>query len=91
MLVLCVLYSKDKRHNQDKEVVQMKCREQNKKKNPGGGMDVCLLWVLCELSGRGLCDEPISRPVLPTVACLNECDYENLNLRKPRPMRAVEL
>ena len=34
MFVLCVLYSKDKRHsqdNQDKEVVQMKYREQ---KNP---------------------------------------------------------
>ena len=31
MFVLCALYSKDKRHsqdNQDKEVVQMKCREQ---------------------------------------------------------------
>jgi hypothetical protein len=33
MFVLCVFYSKDKRHiedNQDKEVVQMKYREQKK-------------------------------------------------------------
>jgi hypothetical protein len=38
--LLCVLYSKDKRHSQDKEVVQMKYTE---KKNPAEGMDVCLL------------------------------------------------
>jgi hypothetical protein len=33
--------------------------------NPTGDMDVC-----CVLSGRGLCDELITRPrgVLPTVA-----------------------
>jgi hypothetical protein len=40
MFVLCVLHSKDKRHNQDnqdKEVVQMKYREQ--KKITAGGMD----------------------------------------------------
>ena len=29
--------------------------------NPTGGMDFCLLWVLCVLSGRGLCDELITR------------------------------
>jgi hypothetical protein len=28
--------------------------------NPTGGMDVCC--VCCVLSGRGLCDELISRP-----------------------------
>jgi hypothetical protein len=28
--------------------------------NPGGGMDICLL--CCVLSGRGLCDELITRP-----------------------------
>jgi len=34
--------------------------------NPTGGMDVCLLWVLCVV--RGLCDKLItSRGVLPTV------------------------
>jgi len=30
--------------------------------NPAGSMDICLLWVLCVLSGRGLCDRPIPRP-----------------------------
>jgi hypothetical protein len=30
MFVLCVLYSKDKRTNQDKEIVQMKYREKNR-------------------------------------------------------------
>ena len=27
--------------------------------NLAGGMDVCILWVLCVLSGSGLCDGPI--------------------------------
>jgi hypothetical protein len=30
--------------------------------NPSGGMDVCPLRVLCVLSGRGLCNELITRP-----------------------------
>jgi hypothetical protein len=30
--------------------------------NPTGGMDVCLLYSVCVLSGRGLCDGPIPRP-----------------------------
>ena len=30
--------------------------------NPAGGMDSCPLWVLCVLSGRGLCDGLITRP-----------------------------
>jgi hypothetical protein len=30
--------------------------------NPTGGVDVCMLCVLCVLSGRGLCDELITRP-----------------------------
>jgi hypothetical protein len=38
MFVLCALQSQD---NQDKEVVQIKYREQ--KKNAAWGMDVCLL------------------------------------------------
>jgi hypothetical protein len=42
-----VLYNKNKMQNQDNQdkAVQTKHREQ-KKKNPAGGMDVCLLWVL---------------------------------------------
>ena len=56
--LLCVLYSKDKRHSQDnqyKEVEQVKYRE--REKNPTGDMDVCLLSVVCSL-----CDWPIPRP-----------------------------
>ena len=30
--------------------------------NPEGSIDVCLLWVLCVLSGIGLCVEPITGP-----------------------------
>ena len=38
------LHIKERRHSQDKEVVQMKYREQkNKTRNPAEGMDVCLL------------------------------------------------
>ena len=29
---------------------------------PGGGMDICLLWVLCVFEGRILCDGLITRP-----------------------------
>ena len=37
--------------------------------NPAGGMDVCLLWVLCVV--RGLCVGMVnsSREVLPSVVC----------------------
>ena len=30
--------------------------------NPTGGMDVCVCCECCVLSGRGLCDEMITRP-----------------------------
>ena len=33
--------------------------------NPAGGMDVCFLWVLRVMSGRGLCDGPTTRPEEP--------------------------
>jgi hypothetical protein len=36
MFVLCVLHSKDKRHNQDK-AIPTKYTERTKKKNPGEG------------------------------------------------------
>jgi hypothetical protein len=38
--------------------------------NPTGGMDVCLL---CVLSGRGLCDELITRPEGPTDCGASLC------------------
>jgi hypothetical protein len=42
--------------------------------NPTGGMDVCLL---CVLSGRGLCDELITRPEESyQMWCIVGCDQE---------------
>jgi hypothetical protein len=44
--------------------------------NPAGGMDVCC--ECCVLSGRGLCDRPITRPEESyRLWCVNECDLEN--------------
>jgi hypothetical protein len=41
------------------------------------GMDICLLYVSCVLSGRGLCDDLITRPqesyrLWPVVLCDQE-------------------
>jgi len=49
--------------------------------NPTGGMDVCLLLVLCVcvcvLSGRGICDELITRPEESyRLWCVVVCDLE---------------
>ena len=45
--------------------------------NPTGGMDVCLLCFV--LSGRGLCDEPITRPEESyRLWCVVVYDLENL-------------
>jgi hypothetical protein len=42
-------------------------------------MDVCLLWVFV-LSGRGLCDGPISRPEESyRLWCVSECDKLTIN------------
>ena len=30
--------------------------------NPAGGIDICVLCVLCVFSGRDLCDGPITSP-----------------------------
>jgi hypothetical protein len=49
-------------------------------------MDVCLLWVLCVLSGRGLCDELITRPEESyRLWCVVVCDLETSWMRRPRP------
>jgi len=51
--------------------------------NPTGGMDVCLL---CVLSGRGLCDELITRPEeYYLLWCVVVCDLETSWMRKPWP------
>ena len=59
--------------------------------NPSGGMDVC-----CEcctlLSGRGLCDELITRPEESyRLWCVVVCDLENLMNEEPYPINVIEL
>ena len=46
----------------------------------------------CGLSSRGFYDGPIPRPEWSYRLCcvLTQCDSENVNLRRPRPTRAVE-
>jgi len=54
--------------------------------NPTGGTDVCLLWVLCVLSGRGFYDELITRPEESYwLWCVVVCDLETSWLRRLWP------
>jgi hypothetical protein len=54
--------------------------------NPTGGMDICMLWVLCVLSVRGLCDELITRPEESyRLWCVVLCDLETSWMRRPWP------
>ena len=47
--------------------------------NPTGDMDVC-----CVLSGRGLCDELITRPEESyRLYCVVECDLETSGMSRP--------
>ena len=51
--------------------------------SPTGDMDVCVLWVL---SGRGLCDELITRPEESYwLWCVVVCDLEISCMRRPWP------
>ena len=57
--------------------------------NPTGGMDFCLLRVL---SGRGLCDELITRPEESyRLWCVVVCDLEKLMNEEPYPIFVIEL
>ena len=50
---------------------------------PPGGMDICML---CVLSGRGLCDELITRPEESyRLWCVAVCDLETSWMRRPWP------
>ena len=54
--------------------------------NATGGMDVFMLWMLCMLSGRGLCDELITRPEESyRLWCVIVCDLETSRMRRPWP------
>ena len=58
--------------------------------NTAGGMDVCLFWVFCLVRSRSLCKaDHSSRGVLPSVACVNECDHESSIMRGLGPLGAV--
>ena len=49
--------------------------------NPAGDMDVC-----CVLSGRGLCDDLITRPEESyRLYCVAVCDVETSRMRTPWP------
>ena len=55
--------------------------------NTTGGVDVC-----CVLSGRGLCDELITRPEESyRLWCVVVCDLENLMNGEPYPINVTEL
>jgi hypothetical protein len=50
---------------------------------PAGGVDVCLLWVLCVVSGRGLCDGLITRPEeYYRLWCVLVCDHVTSGMRR---------
>ena len=52
--------------------------------NPTGDMDVCC--ECCVLSGRGLCDELITRPEESyRLCCVVVCDLETSRTRRPWP------
>jgi hypothetical protein len=56
--------------------------------NPAGGIDICLLRLLCVVRQRFLLwADDSSRGVLPSVVCPTECDREALIIRKPWPSR----
>jgi hypothetical protein len=49
-------------------------------------MDVCLLWVSCVLSRRGLCDGPIPPPEESyRLCCVTVCGLEASRMRRPWP------
>jgi hypothetical protein len=50
-------------------------------------MEVFLLWVLCVLLGRGLCDDLITRPEESyRLWCVVVCDLETSWMRRPWPI-----
>ena len=51
--------------------------------NPAGGIDVCLLWVMCVV--RGFCVGLMPRPEIPTACVVSECDRETSIMRRPWP------
>jgi hypothetical protein len=56
MLVLCVLYNKDKRQSQDNQDKAVQTKYRKSKKNPAGGMGVCVVYVV---STKGIEDKDV--------------------------------
>ena len=56
---------------------------------PAGGQ-MSVSYGCCVLSGRSLCDGPMSRPGSPTECGASECDLETSIRRRSRPTRAVK-
>jgi hypothetical protein len=59
--------------------------------NPAGDMDVCLLWVLCVLSGRGVCDGLIFRAAVSYPLWCVLSVIGKPREWSPRPLGAVSL
>jgi hypothetical protein len=57
--------------------------------NPAGGMDVCLLWMLCVV--RGLCDGPITRPEESYRFRYVEVWSRSLNNKEAKETKAVKI
>jgi hypothetical protein len=58
--------------------------------NPTGDMDICLLWVLCMLSGRDLWDGLITRPEESyRLWCVFVCDHVTSGMRRLQLARVV--
>ena len=75
----CVLYSEDKRHNQD---TKLHVKYKVKKKKSVVGVDV--FFECCVLSGRGLCAGPIPRPGESyRLWCVIVCDLGTSAVRRP--------
>jgi hypothetical protein len=59
--------------------------------NPAGGMDGCPLWVLCVLSGRGVCDGLITRPEKSCrLWCVLVCDFGTSRVRRLKPPKGCK-
>jgi hypothetical protein len=58
--------------------------------NPAGGMDGCPLGVLSVLSGRGICERPITRPEKSyRLWCVLVCDLGTSRVRRLKLVRVV--
>jgi hypothetical protein len=81
VFVVCVLYIKDKKAKPgQKSRLQIRKRAKKKNPNPVEGMEYCVL------SGRGLCDGPITGPEESyRLRCVGVCDTGTSRIRRSWP------